>query len=47
MQIQAHYSLVVTIFSNGLINRGYYEISGYRHALSTTMRLCGAQLGGC
>jgi hypothetical protein len=34
MQIQAYYSLVVT----GLVNCGYYEISGYRHAQSMTMR---------
>jgi hypothetical protein len=26
-------------YSNGLVNCGYYEISGYRHAQSMTMRL--------
>ena len=27
-------------YNNGLVNCGYYEISGYRHAQSMTMRLC-------
>jgi hypothetical protein len=28
-------------YSNGVVNCGYYEISGYRHAQSMIMRLCG------
>jgi hypothetical protein len=27
-------------YSSGLVNCGYYEISGYRHAQSMTVRLC-------
>ena len=42
MQMQAYYSYLLLlqpsgVYSIGLVNSGYYEISGYRHAQSMTM----------